>query len=179
MEANLNSSAVTQNLSSWEDALQGQKDIETKLQEEEKRINFEKDKKQYFAKVKALYAQLVQGIESSKSIDEKYNKLMAFNSALNSEKRFPEINQKILSLIQPVYNEVKNVKNRKDTMYSEFRNKLSTDLDEIEGMINTNLQRDVKLNFVNAFKDKWNDYKVYIDKTDLISRYEKVVRFGQ
>ncbi|MBP7652294.1 caspase family protein [Candidatus Dependentiae bacterium] len=180
LEAALNSAASTQDIFSWEEILDRQKEIETQINEEEERAAFHKSKKQYFIKSKQMYSDIINKINKSKSIDEKYSALVKFKNEINSEKRFEDITSKIMMLIEPVFNEVKTAKNKKDAVYREFSNKLSADLSEIEKMLKTDLQKNIKLNFVSAFKDKWSDYKPYIDKvsSELSERYEEVIYYG-
>ncbi len=163
-------------LKSWKIAQAQHEEIKKRQADEERKQAESAAKKDEFEKLQNHYNTAISALEKTADLNEKYNMLESLRSSINSAK-YPESRQRILPLLEPVYQKIKTAKENQDAEMSALEAKFSADLTEMEEMNKTDLPQDVKQKYLTAFKDKWepNTNKIK-DLIMLIKYYELIYK---
>jgi formylglycine-generating enzyme required for sulfatase activity len=161
----------TSNLESWQLALVTQEKIESKKSEEIRKKRLAEAKQKEFEKLKKIYNQTIQKVERIDDLFEKYRLLEKIRYKINNS-IYPSIKQKILVLLEPVYQKIKKAKENKEVEIDKLENKFEKDLVSMEKMKVSKLKLEIKKKYLESFKTKWQDYVKLIQNQSLKERWK-------
>ncbi|HPN32806.1 MAG TPA: SUMF1/EgtB/PvdO family nonheme iron enzyme [bacterium] len=161
-------------LSSWEIASAQQEEINQKKVTEEHKAAESIAKKKEFESMQSEYNAAIAKLDRTKDLQEKYTILENLRQAVNNA-RYSESRQKILPLLEPVYQQIKTAKEKQDEEIAEFEDKFVKDLNSMKKMQQSNLPDDVKQKYLSSFKEKWKDIIKNFDKRKYTIRFNKLL----
>ncbi|MCG2760865.1 MAG: SUMF1/EgtB/PvdO family nonheme iron enzyme [Candidatus Delongbacteria bacterium] len=158
-------------LSSWKLAAAQEDDTKRAKADEERKAREAKEKEQIFNDLKAKYNTALAELDRTDDIFVKHEKLEKLRNEVNAVK-YPEVKQKILPLLEPVYQKIKESKGQKQAELESLKPQFEKDIKDMEEMQESTLSDELKAKYLDGFKSKWRDYaKVQKDQT-LGKRYK-------
>ncbi len=154
----------------WKIILSKQQEI-TKLIEIEQSTHeaTEKERKHYNLMNK-IYNEAVKKVDIYNSIDKKYNYISNVKDIL-LKSPYPHIRNKIIGLIQPLYDELLKMKNKQDSEIDVLENEFSKEIELIEKIKKSDLPDTDKEKYFLSFQDKWKENVVNFKKKELKDKY--------
>lgn len=144
-------------LSSWELALAQEKEIQKSKDEEARKEAEAKDKENVYNELRSKYNYIMSDLDKTEDIFQKYEKLEKLRSEVNSTV-YPEVKQKILVLLEPLYLKIKDSKTEKQNELESFTPQFEKDISDMEKMVKSDLSDELKQKYLEEFKKKWHDY---------------------
>jgi len=149
-------------LSSWELALANEKEME-KAKEKEKLFNDLKNK----------YNEAISQLDKTEDIFVKHEKLEKLRNEINNVE-YTDIKQKILPLLEPVYQRISEEKGKKQTEVDKLRPQFEKDICDMEKMVGSSLSSETKQKYLDEFRKKWQDYAKVQKDEDLGYRFSTI-----
>lgn len=160
-------------LSSWKLAMAQEEEIKKAKAEEDRKAAEAKDKEKIYNELKSKYNSVIADLDKTEDIFIKHGKLEALRNEVNATK-YTEVKQKILPLLEPVYQKINESKGQKQAELEALKPQFEIDLAEMEKMVGSDLSNDFKEKYLSEFKNKWNEYATLQKDSDLALRYSNV-----
>lgn len=159
-------------LSSWKAAAVQEEQVRKTKAEEAKKEAEAKDKEQIYNELKAKYNKAIAELDKTEDIFIKHEKLESLRNDVNSVK-YPEIKQKILVLLEPVYQKIKEAKDQKQNDLDNLKNQFEKDIKDMAEMMSSTLSDEFKAKYLEGFKNKWDEFAKYQTDKVLLKRYNR------
>ena len=157
-------------LSSWKLAKAQEDEIIKAKAEEERKAAEAKDKENIFNELKTKYNTVIAELDKTEDIFVKHAKLENLRDEVNASK-YPEVKQKILPLLEPVYQKIKESKGEKQAELESLKPQFEKDIKDMEEMQSSSLSDEIKAKYLGGFKKKWADYAKIQKEQLLKNRY--------
>ncbi|HPN32646.1 MAG TPA: SUMF1/EgtB/PvdO family nonheme iron enzyme, partial [bacterium] len=161
-------------LTSWKQAKAQHEELKKKQAEEERKQRIAEEKRIEFERLQKEYNETIGRIDKINDLNEKYFALERLRASINSAK-YSEAKQRILPLLEPVYQRIKTAKEKQDAEIQSLQAKFEKDLSEMEEMKNTDLPDNVKQKYLSSFKSKWLDYAGKIQDRNLVKSFNALL----
>jgi formylglycine-generating enzyme len=144
-------------LSSWKLAMAQEEEIKKAKAEEERKAAEARDKEIVYNELKSKYNTVIAEMDKTEDIFVKHEKLEKLRNEVNAV-RYPEVKQKILPLLEPVYQKIKESKGQKQAELESLKPQFEKDIKDMEEMQESSLSDELKAKYLEGFKKKWDDY---------------------
>ncbi|MBN2788941.1 MAG: SUMF1/EgtB/PvdO family nonheme iron enzyme [Candidatus Delongbacteria bacterium] len=158
-------------LSSWKLAMAQEEEIKAAKEAEERKAREAKDKERVYNELKAKYNKAIDELDRTEDIFVKHEKLERLRNEVNSVK-YSEVKQKLLPLLEPVYQKIKEAKTNKQAELDKLKPQFEKDIKDIEEMNASPLSEELKQKYLAGFKKKWEDYAKIQKDEKLASKYK-------
>jgi len=158
-------------LSSWELALAQELEIKKAKDEEDRKVAESKEKEQIYNNLKNKYNTAISDLDKTEDIFIKHAKLENLRNEINTAK-YPEIKQKLLPLLEPIYQKIKETKMDTELGLENLKPQFVKDISDMEKMVESDLSEDLKAKYLLEFKKKWDGY-AKIQKDDKLNKIYK------
>ncbi|MDA3886651.1 MAG: SUMF1/EgtB/PvdO family nonheme iron enzyme [Candidatus Delongbacteria bacterium] len=160
-------------LSSWKLAMAQEEEIKIAKDEEARKASEARNKERVYKELKAKYNTVIEELDKTEDIFAKNEKLERLRNEVNSVK-YSEVKQKILPLLEPVYQKIKESKGQKQAELEKLKPQFEKDIKDMEEMQISSLSDELKAKYLEGFKKKWMDYAKIQRDTDLNNRYKEL-----
>ncbi|MBU4485713.1 MAG: SUMF1/EgtB/PvdO family nonheme iron enzyme [Candidatus Delongbacteria bacterium] len=158
-------------LSSWKLAMAQEDEINKAKAEEQRKATEAKDKEKIFNELKSKYNTVIADLDKTEDIFAKHEKLENLRDEVNASK-YPEVKQKILPLLEPVYQKIKESKGQKQAELETLKPQFEKDIKDMEEMQTSSLSDELKEKYLDGFKKKWADYARIQKDLNLARKYK-------
>ncbi len=158
-------------LSSWKIAMAQEEEIKRAKAEEERKAAEARDKERVYNELKSKYNSVIADLDKTEDIFVKHEKLEKLRNEVNAVK-YPEVKQKILPLLEPIYQKIKETKGQKQAELESLKPQFEKDIKDMEEMQESSLSDELKAKYLEGFKKKWVDYAKIQKDQALGKRYK-------
>jgi hypothetical protein len=144
-------------LSSWKVAAAQEGEVKKAKAEEARKEAEAKDKERVYNELRSKYNTVLAELDKTEDIFVKHGKLEALRNEVNATK-YTEVKQKILPLLEPVYQKINESKGQKQAELETLKPQFEKDIKDMEDMQESSLSDELKVKYLEGFNKKWSDY---------------------
>jgi hypothetical protein len=161
-------------LSSWKFAMAQEEEVKKVKAEEDRKAREAKEKEDIYNKLKDKYNKTIGELDKTEDIFVKHDKLEILRNEIN-DVNYPEVKHKLLPLLEPVYQKIKEAKRHKQSALDDLKPQFERDIKDMEEMIESELSEDLKNKYLSEFKKKWSEYAKEQRELSLDKRFKRLV----